>query len=148
MTNFWCISLFLNRLSSTMIFSWMIVSMNIFFFFLNYWRLVLFFISNAQVKIYIRFELTGKMIDEYYAFITTYQHVWPLKICEEHISKLKSCSVKESYCTFSLYSSHLKTLICSWYYYKLLISLTWDVNLSKFEIFIWKWSNSIITKHH
>ena len=35
------------------------------------------------------------MTDEYYAFIITYPQVWALKICEEHISKLRSCSVKE-----------------------------------------------------
>ena len=95
-TNSWCISSsFWNRLSSTMIFSWMIVLGNICFFFLNYWRLVLFFISKAPVKFLFHFELTVKMIDEYYAFITTYSHVWPLKIFKEHISKLRSCSVKE-----------------------------------------------------
>ena len=73
----------------------MIVSRNVCFFFLNYLRLVLFFIGKAQGKLLFHFELTGKMIDEYYAFITTYPHVWPLKICEVHISKLRSCSVKE-----------------------------------------------------
>ena len=35
------------------------------------------------------------MIGEYFAFITTYPHVWPLKICEELISKLRNCSEKE-----------------------------------------------------
>ena len=47
------------------------------------------------MQLLFHFELTVKMIDEYYAFITTYPHVWPLKICEKHISKLRSCSVKE-----------------------------------------------------
>ena len=94
-TNSWCISFFWNRLSSPMIFLWMIISGNVYFFFLNYWRLALFFISKARVQLLFHFELTVKMIDEYYAFITTYPHVWPLKICEEHISKLRSCSVKE-----------------------------------------------------
>jgi len=48
------------------------------------------------------------MIDEYYAFITTYQHVWPLEICEEHISNLKSCSVKEIILyIFIVFKSHL-----------------------------------------
>ena len=43
------------------------------------------FISKARVKFLFHFELTGKMIDEYYAFVTTYSHVWPLKIFKEHI---------------------------------------------------------------
>ena len=94
-TNSWCISFFLKQIIQHHIFSWMIVSGNICFFLLNYWRLVLFFISKARVKLLFHFEFEGKMIDEYCAFITTYPHVWPLKIFKEHISKLRSCSVKE-----------------------------------------------------
>ena len=94
-TNSWCISFFETDYLAPWFFSWMIVSQNVCFFFLNYWRLVLFFINKAQGKLLFHFELTGKMIDEYYAFITTYPHVWPLKICKEHVSKLRSCSVKE-----------------------------------------------------